>query len=83
MVGRVTHCNIELFWDQDEKYSEPDSDERIKYCVQEEEGNSRRFHNVYWLVYHELCYWVILKLKVASKIGSNLASSYAQTKAAG
>ena len=50
VVGRVTHCNVELFWDQERKHTEPDSEGRIKYCVQEEEGNSRRYHNVYWLV---------------------------------
>ena len=50
VVGRVTHCSIELFWDQEREYDETDSEERIKYCVQEEKGNSRRYHNVYWLV---------------------------------
>ena len=50
-VGRVTHCSIELFWDQERHYDEPDSEGRIKYCVQEEKGNSRRY--VYRLVCRE------------------------------
>ena len=60
VVGRVTHCSVELFWDQENKHAELDlgPEERIKYCVQEEEGNSRRYRRVYWLVvfiYRALC----------------------------
>ena len=49
VVGRVTHCSVELFWDQERKHAELNlgPEQRIKYCVQEEEGNSRRYHNVY------------------------------------
>ncbi|XP_028403256.1 fibronectin type 3 and ankyrin repeat domains protein 1-like [Dendronephthya gigantea] len=42
-IGRVTHCSIELFWDQEKK---PDECERTKYCVQEA-GISGQYRNVY------------------------------------
>lgn len=50
VVGRVTHCSVELFLEQERKHSELDTnvEERIKYCVQVEQGNSRQYHNVYW-----------------------------------
>jgi hypothetical protein len=49
VIGRVTHCSVELFWDQERKHTESDvgSEVRTRYCVQEEEGKSRRYRTVY------------------------------------
>ena len=48
VVGRVTHCSIELLWDQERKIDDPRSG-RMKYSVQEEEEKGETgFSNVYW-----------------------------------
>lgn len=47
VAGRVTHCSIELLWDQERKIDDPRSG-RIKYSVQvEEEKGETGFSNVY------------------------------------
>jgi len=46
VVGKVTPNSIELYWNQES--TEDTSEGRLRYCVQEEEENSRKgFGNVY------------------------------------
>ncbi|XP_046850344.1 fibronectin type 3 and ankyrin repeat domains 1 protein-like [Xenia sp. Carnegie-2017] len=47
VIGQVTHNTIELFWDQSREKCVTNNEERIKYCIQEEEGKSKNYFTVY------------------------------------
>ena len=47
LIGKVTHCSVELLWDQDREPDPPDKP-RIKYFLQQQMGKNEEYTVIYW-----------------------------------